>query len=53
MSKQSWVRKLKRKAMKDAGLTYADRVTESIRTGTPIVEVGYKMDGKEVKAVKQ
>ncbi len=52
-SKESLARKMKRKAMKEAGLTFADRVTESVRTGKPISEVGYKIEGKKIVAVKQ
>ncbi len=53
MSKQSVIRKLKRKAMKEAGLTFADRVTESIRTGKPVAKVEYKVEGKRIVAVKK
>ena len=52
-SKESLVRKMKRKAMKEAGLTFADRITESIRTGKPTAEVGYKIEGNKIVAVKQ
>lgn len=39
--------------MKEASLTFADRVSESIRTGKPISEVEYKMEGKKIVAVKK
>ncbi len=51
MKKQSWIRDIKRGAMKAAGLTFTQRVRESIRTGKPIAEVVYKKEGKQVVAV--
>ncbi len=53
MSKHSILRKLKRKSMREVGLTFSDRLTESIRTGKPMSEVTYKVVGKRIVAVKK
>ncbi len=50
---QSPLRRLKRQAKKKQHLTFAERVTESIRTGKPITRVEYDViDDKGRKKLK-
>ncbi len=50
MSKDSVIRKLKRQAMIKAGLTFSQRLTEWVRTGTP-VDVVFEWDQEHRKLI--
>lgn len=53
MKKGSWLRPIKRDAMRIEGLTFTQRMRESVRSGKPITRVGFKREGKQIVAVKQ
>jgi hypothetical protein len=42
---QSYLRRMKREAKQKQHLTFSERVTESIRTGTPIKSVEFEVAG--------
>lgn len=50
MSKGSFMRQMKRKVIREGGVTFADRVRESIRTGQPVKQVVFEKVGGQVKA---
>lgn len=50
MKKQTWMRQIKRKAMKEGGVLWTDRLKRSLGTGMPVVQVVFKREGKEVIA---
>jgi len=49
--KGSFIQQIKRRAMKEAGLTATERLREAVRTGKPMSDVAFKMEGKKLVAV--
>lgn len=47
----SYAQMIKRQAKRDAGLTFADRLKEAVRTGTKVADVLFKREGKKILAV--
>lgn len=50
MSKGSILRQMKRKAMREAGLTFKERMNAAMATGKAVPGVGYKALGKKIVA---
>ncbi len=50
MSKGSFIRQMKRKIMREGGVSFTERMTESIRTGKPPKQVYFEKQGKQVVA---
>ncbi len=50
VKKQSFMRQVKRRAMKDAGLNWTQRLMKSLGTGKPVPTVEYKREGKTIVA---
>ncbi len=49
--KGSYVQTIKRRAMKEGGLTFAQRLAKAVRSGTKVSDVVFKVEGKKVLAV--
>lgn len=48
MAKGSLLRQMKRKALREQGKTWTQRVMEAIRTGKPVQTVTFNFEGKKL-----
>jgi hypothetical protein len=53
VSKGSYASIIKRRAMKEARLSFTDRLREAVRTGKPMTSVLFKVEGKKVLAIEK
>jgi len=49
--KGSYVQTIKRRAMKEGGVTFTERMREAVRIRKPVADVVFKVEGKKVLAV--
>ncbi len=52
MSKASWLRQMKRKAMKEQGMTFKERMDEAIRLKMPVRKVEFNFKSGNLKVQK-
>lgn len=49
MKKQSIMRSLKRKALREQGMTFTDRVREAVRLHQPVRNIKYEFNAQKAK----